>query len=115
MANEWQDSLRIERFTFQKIGDKLVGKLLAVDPVEVTDEKSGEVKMVKQIVVETVTSAGLKKYCFLESADMRHRIPVENVGMGIWVEYEGKSSTVGQDKGNAMGLFAIKFKQPVTA
>lgn len=111
----WEDSLRIDQFKFEKRGDKIVGKLLAVEPVEVTDEKTGEVKGVKQIVVETVTTAGLKKYSFLESADMKHRIPVENIGKGIWVEYDGDSSTVGRDKGNAMKMFTIRFKEPVRA
>jgi hypothetical protein len=103
--NDWVESPRAERFEFAKKGDTLTGKLVAIEPVEV----EGEVK--QQVMVNTIGNGELKLYTFLMMADMRGRIPVENIGKGIRIAYQGDSDTVGHNKGNAMKLFNIAFKE----
>jgi hypothetical protein len=95
----WQTLEAPEMVKFEKPGEVIVGKLIAVTAVQVNNKN----------VTEYMLALGTKRLKLLGTYDLLQKLSRAHVGCGVRIKYRGENKDVSRN-GNAMKVFDVQIK-----
>src|SRR6267142_3583936 len=95
----WQTLEAPEMVKFEKPGDVIVGKLIAVTVVQVNNKN----------VAEYMLALGTKRLKLLGTYDLLQKLTRAHVGCAVRIKYRGENLDVSRN-GNAMKVFDVQIK-----